>query len=248
MVFMDKKNLKLGRIAIHFLMILFFICCEQFSGPGNDGSRDSTFDKDYLLIEVWDISSPAKFLGYDTGLRSSYNNNIPIILTSTGYCVELRSFTSFGIGSKRNYGSGSSVPFDPASETDNNREYDWGAQIVYKTVSNPTENDIPYLMGGTINLTNFVYYTAYNGGTYYTYLNDRSESVKFPANFKLIDIDGTLKTCNDSLLGNMYRGENYQELVGETLQLRPLKKIGGYAELGLPNPETVTRGIIFKGK
>ena len=248
---MNGKSFKFGITIILFAVIFIFGGCQQPIETG-DRSRDGAFEKDSLLIEVWDSSTPQKFLGYDTGMTGMsdyYSNNRTIILTSKGYCVELYDyyFSSYYF-EKHNYGGRSSPDRDQGVPYDEPRlENATGTLILYKTSLVPTANDTPYLGGSSGRfISNYVFY---NGGTYYTYASEVREAVKFPPNFRILDVDGMMLTCNDSILVAWQDlKEGWSPLVGETVNLYPLKKIGGYAELGLPNPDNVRLPFIYKIK
>jgi len=251
---MSRKNDVFCIGLILFMAVCIFAGCKQSVTPEGDTVRDGTFDMDSLLIEVWANTSPPTFLGYDTGMTDRLlGGDSPIILTSTGYCVMIRDPSM--LPKKKSYGdigsyksqSVSTVVFD-----------DWGSMILFATASNPTLNDTPYLYAGKNNrwIENYVFYNPHDGGTYYTWAGTRNEQKKinFPAGFKLFDADGTLCTCNDATVASIdINGyvieENFLFLVGNTDYLvQPLKKIGDYKELGLPNPDVLTYGIFYKVK
>jgi len=107
---MNGKNFKFGITIILFAVIFIFGGCQQPIETG-DKSRDDAFEKNSLLIEVWDSSTPPKFLGYDTGLEykrqyyGSSDSRSPIILTSKGYCVELQEVSYYNyLGYLNEYG------------------------------------------------------------------------------------------------------------------------------------------------
>jgi len=251
---MNRKNGVFGVVLVLLTAVCILSGCEQSLTPAGSGSREGAFDLDSLLIEVWTNTSPPKFLGYDTGMTdNSTGSDFPIILTSTGYCVAIQNPGQFG-GRKKSYGSGGAdrdqgVP--PENEPD-----DWGSMIVFATASNPTANDTPYLLAGRYSrwIENYVFYNPHDGGTYYTWAGTSYESnyVNLPAGFKLYDADGTLRTCNEATVGipSGYREENLSFLVGnhDYANFSPLKKIGGYQALGLPNPDDLANGVLYKVK
>jgi len=252
---MNKKKGVLG-IAVFFAAVMFlFTGCQQPVETDN-GSRDGVFEKDSLLIEVWDSSTPPKFLGYDTRLGEDgyYSSAVsiiagPIILTSKGYCVALRRSYD---GSKIGYGT---VPYD-----NQGMDYDewdeiwknngWGCAIFFAT-ANPTANDTPYAiaMWGN-NIVNNVFYNPHNGGTYYTRdRNATTPNITIQGNYKFYDNTGTMRSWNDDY---QYFGENDLHVgsstnyIGGSFYFTPLKKIGGYAEIGLPDPATTTYPWVYK--
>ena len=200
---------------------------------------------------MWDSSTPPKFLGYDTGL--AIERSKPIILTSKGYCVELRNYSISGIGSKITYSQGPDRPQNMYSDQwdDIMKNNGWGYAIFF-TTANPTANDTPYASYYNyynINIVNFVIYNPHNGGTYYTVdRNATRPSVTIQGNFKFYDNMGTMRTWNDDYeyFGELWRSS--KDYIGETFGFTPLKKIGGYAELGLPNPATTTYPLVYKVK
>lgn len=244
---MNRKNGTFGIAVFLALVIFIFGGCVQPVETDN-GSRDTTFEKDSFLIEVWDSSTPPKFLGYDTGLGT--NNDYyygPIILTSKGYCVQLRwRNNNICYGQIANLAQ--NVDFELRDEIA--RIDGWGLAVFFAT-ANPTANDIPY-GGWWSNIINNVMYNPNNGGTYYT--RDRNltaPNITIQANFKLYDGTGALLTFNDnSFCGEPEINGPATRLIGENFNewFVPLKKIGGYAELGLPNPATTTRPWVFKVK
>lgn len=245
---MNKKNLVFGIASILFAAILIFSGCQQPVENGGETIRegDGTFELDSpLLIEVWDSSSPRKFLGYDTGLRD-YSQSQPIILTSEGYCVLLNDlfYSTTTTKIKNHYG-----PFGADDDGYITNNTDWGDVLFFTTASNPTANAVPYLLSTwTSNIINYVYYNPHDGGTYYTWTGGTGEIKTMPSGFKLYDAAGRLRSCNDNDIAGVLRGMEWSDLVGETLNLRPLKKIGGYSAMGLPNPNEVTAPFVYKVK
>ena len=246
---MNKRSFVCGVVTILFIAVFILAGCEQIPGNGNGLGRESPFDLDSpLLIEVWDSSTPAKFLGYDTGLRDWRDYNYSLILTSKGYCVSLRNVIRYRDG-KRYYGEVS----DEDQGTDGTvaemiRNNGWGHAVFFDTTSDPTANDTPYALWRGSNIVNNVMFNPHNGGTYYTWdTNAAPRAITISADHKFYDCTGIIRTWNDNVV------LGYQELkggsswvIGETWTFQPLKKIGGYAELGLPNPDDVKLPLISK--
>jgi hypothetical protein len=251
-VFMNKRGFVLGVAMILFIAVCILTGCEQMPENGNGLGRDNPFELDSaLLIEVWDSSTPAQFLGYDTGLMDRYYDS-SMILTSKGYCVSLRG-VRYNSDGKRFYGEIADLDQgisheDPLRETIRNTG--WGYAVFFETASDPTASDTPYALWGS-NVVNNVMFNPHNGGTYYTWdTNAALRDITIRADHKFYDAMGTLHTWNDD---DYYFGEQSNKapgssLVGETVTFQPLKKIGGYAELGLPNPDDVKPPLIYKVK
>jgi hypothetical protein len=254
---MNKRSFVCGVATILFITVFILAGCEQIPGNGNGLGRESPFDLDSpLLIEVWDSSTPPQFLGYDTGLHDFYNTSDSLILTSSGYCVSLRGVRYYRDG-KKYYGGIADKPqsmdIDTWSEIMKNGG--WGYAVFFDTASDPTANDTPYALW-TSNIVNDVMYNPHNGGTYYTWdTNAAPRDITIRADYKFYDNMGTIRTWNHDYdfwgEGNSRIGEQYlrgpsSAFIGETGSFQPLKKIGGYAELGLPNPKDVTPPLIYK--
>jgi hypothetical protein len=242
---MKRKDFKLGISMILFTVLFAFIGCQQPIESGNGNGRDGAYEKDSMLIEVWDSSNPSKFLGYDTGLgeKSSYGfSSRPIILTSKGYCVELRAYNNY---SKISYGK--VAPIDTGTDESEQiiRNNGWGYAVFFDKTTTPTVNDTSYAYWFS-NILNDVMYNPYNDGTYYTW-DTGYKSITILANHKFYDNRGTLCSFNDDVFFAELRSET-SYMIGETENFTPLKKIGGYAELGLPNPATVTAPLVYKVK
>jgi len=253
---MNGKIFKFGITIILFAVIFIFGGCQQPIETG-DKSRDGAFEKNSLLIEVWDSSTPPKFLGYDTGL-GNYRDR-PIIFTSKGYCVELQEVRYYNyldyldeygepareIKSKIRYCLGADTDHLPDEErNDIVKNNSWGSAVFFAT-ANPTANDTLYAMWGS-SIDNYVMYNPHNSGTYYTVDRDktRPSNITIQGNFKSYDTMGTMRTLNDDFF--LQRGMTSKDLIGEPFDFVPLKKIGGYAELGLPNPVTTTYPLVYK--
>lgn len=240
---MNQKNLVMGVVSILFAAVFIFSGCQPIIDNGNESDREGAFNKDSLLIEVWDQSIPPKFLGYDTGMMS---NDRPIILTSKGYCVEINH--SFQNRTRKSFYGHSSVMDQGMSwdEFDENNKLDWGCQILFAKTTDPNANDRPYLGAANHNrfIVNQVFYNPHNGGTYYTWDGTIPQSVNFPPNFKMYHPDGTIHTSNE-FIDDRYLDYSYFTEYSP-LKLNPLKKIGGYSELGLPNPDEVTGYLMYK--
>jgi len=242
-------------VLVMFVAVCLLAGCEQFNSPDEDSSRDSTFDIDSLLIEVYANTTPPTFLGYDTGMTDGYDNSFPVILTSKGYCVTIRTGSTWGPSIKKSYGGQSGADRDQGNSFAD--PDDWGSMILFNTASNPTANDTPYLLAGRYNrwIANYVFYNPHDGGTYYTFAGASYEqsTLTLPAGFKLYDADGTLCTCNDTTLGALQHSKedgNFSYLVNnpDEAKFQPLKKIGNYQALGLPNPDVLANGLLYKVK
>ena len=248
---MNKRNFVFGVATILFTAVFILASCEQLTGDGNgnESERDNPFDLDSpLLIEVWDNSTPAKFLGYDTRLRDSWGDG-PLILTSKGYCVSLWNFR-YNRDGKRYYGEVADWDVGIIDEERDEiiKNTGWGYAVFFDTTSSPTANDTPYALWGS-NIVNNVMFNPHNGGTYYTWdTNAAPRAITISADYKFYDNMGTIRTWNDDydLFGEAGFAYPSSAHIGETWSFRPLKKIGGYAELGLPNPDDVTLPLIYK--
>jgi hypothetical protein len=288
---MNRKKITIKIAAILCAAVFALVGCQQPVETTN-GSRDSIDEKDSLLLEVWDSSNPPQFLGYDTGLAqyslnssgNIYNSDTPynsrppiIILTSKGYCVELKyyyyvlNFTTGTSIEKIAYGRTARRSYD--LDIDDTWIYwhnimkntGWGSAVFFEKTTTPTANDTPYALGGysnihtnivnsnivNSNIVNDVLFNPHNGGTYYTKVNyswDDSayKKITIQANHKFYDNTGTLRSWNDDVGLGEFSWEKTSESIGYSLNFIPLKRIGGYAELGLPNPATVTAPLVFK--
>jgi len=246
---MNKRSFVCGVATILFITVFILAGCEQIPGNGNGSGRETPFDLDSpLLVEVWDSSTPPQFLGYDTGL--GFDNYSSIILTSKGYCVSLQQFQGGGSDYKRYYSQ--QPPWNQSMWVDEREEImkdtGWGYAIFFDTASDPTVNDTPYALWGS-NIVNFVVCNPHDGGTYYTWdTNVARRDITISADYKFYDNMGTIRTWNDDYDTFGEQGLYYPSsaFIGETLTFQPLKKIGGYAELGLPNPNDVTPPLIYK--
>jgi len=265
--FMNKRGFVFEVAAILFIAVFVLAGCEQLTGNGNgtgtgtgngngngNGSgRDNPFDLDSpLLVELWDSSTPPKFLGYDTGLDNVPDGQ-PIILTSKGYCVYFGdvfyrspvSSDAYNYGWKKYYGYKAYDSQEPNFDTIM-KDTGWGYCIFFETTSNPTANDTPYALWSS-NIVNAVMVNPHDGGTYYTWdTNAASRDITVRADYKLYDNTGAIRTWNDDFDWGEDRGSTLSDNIGETLTFHPLKKIGGYAELGLPNPDDLTHPLIYK--
>jgi len=244
---MNRKQKTLRIAAILFVAVFIFAGCQQPMGNGDNESREGAFNKDSLLIEVWDSSTPPKFLGYDTGLGNERSR--PIILTSNGYCVELRSIT---YGDYKYMAYGRIAPMDQGLDSDELDEIiennGWGYAIFFTTTANPTVNDTPYAFGNS-NIINDVIYNPNNGGTYYTVdRNAPPTNMTIQGNYKFYDNTGAIRTWNDdcSLGEQEFNRTPTSDFIGESFYLLPFKRIGGYTELGLPNPDDIIPPFVYK--
>jgi len=244
-----KKRIKekfMKNVFLLFIAVFLLIGCPQPAENGNDSSRTGTFEKDSLLIEIWDSSTPSKFLGYDTML--GLDRWVPIILTSKGYCVRLSSYNvnniNYGIRADR----AQNIDYDDEQWIEIINRDGWGSAIFFLTESIPAANDTPYYVYFD-NIFNNIIYNPHDGGTYYTWDHNKiSQEITILANQKFYDNMGTIRSWNDNY---EYFGEQgfYKpstNFIGEKLQLYPLKKIGSYADLGLPDPAAVKRPLIYK--
>jgi hypothetical protein len=233
--------------------ILFITACEQptenrsgreispeIDSSGTTGDNGNSAGG-ALLIEVWDSSTPPKLLGYDTGMGNEQSK--PIILTSTGYCVEL----SYGIirNTKRYYG-----PDYYNFYNDEYNELRAGCILLFATTSNPTDNDTAYYGSPpTVSrgIHNYVVHNPHDGGTYYTSASPVRQALILPEKFMLYDADGTLRNCNEQIIGPfIVRGALPSDCVGIEEYFSPLKKIGDYKVLGLPNPDDIEPPLTYK--
>jgi len=244
---MNGKDCTFGIAMILFTVMFVLGGCQQPVETGR-GPRDGAFEKDSLLIEVWDSSTPPQFLGYYTGLEyinNTTHSDFPIILTSKGYCVELR--VSSGVR-KIYYGKiafwNAAIDYDEQNEIMKNNG--WGCAIFFAT-ANPTANDTPYASNGS-NIVNYVMYNPHNGGTYYTPdRNATAPNITIQGDYKFYDNMGTMRTWNDDVSLGEFR-QTISGEIGGPFYFIPLKKIGGYAELGLPDPATTTYPWVYKVK
>jgi hypothetical protein len=255
---MNKRSFVFGIATILFIAVYILAGCEQMPENGNGSGRENPFELDSaLLIEVWDSSTPPKFLGYDTGLYDWRDGSYSLILTSKGYCVSLWNVRYIREG-KRFYGDRADwdqgISYDdPLAET--MRNTGWGYAVFFDTTSDPTANDTPYALWSS-NIVNNVMFNPHNGGTYYTWdTNAAPRAITISADYKFYDNMGVIHTWNDDYdtFGEWQLREYLEEypvsssaLIGKAVTFQPLKKIGGYAELGLPNPDDVTPPLIYK--
>jgi len=257
---MNRKNGVSGIVLTLFAALFILAGCEQSITPevsNRDNTGDNTIEKDSLLIEVWDSSTPPKFLGYYTGIGNyggSYNNS-PIILTSKGYCVQL-SYSSIGrdemtgadLESRTWYGQRGFTDMIPSAEAIELRKKDgWGHAIFFNKASNPTDSDTPYAWWSS-DIVNNVMYHPRDGGTYYTWDNNATrQDITIQANYTFYDFKGAIHTWNDDVTFVETRDQlDTKYFIGKTETFTPFKKIGGYAELGLPNPNDVKGPWVFK--